>query len=64
MNGVVHIGRAAQLLNFTSEHLHGLERAGRIPPLVETSTGAPTPLWPTATVQPLDGEAAQERLVL
>ena len=64
MNGVFHIGRAAQLLNITSGHLRVLERVGRILPLVETSTGAPTPLSTTATVQPPDGEAARERLAL
>jgi hypothetical protein len=32
MNAIVHIGRAAQLLNVTREHLGALERAGRIPP--------------------------------
>jgi hypothetical protein len=32
MNGVVHIGQAASLLNCTPEHLRALERQGRIPP--------------------------------
>ena len=64
MNGVFHIGRAAQLLNITSGHLRVLECVGRILALVETSTGAPTPLSTTATVQPPDGEAARERLAL
>ena len=31
MNGVVHIGQAASLLNCTPEHLRALERQGRIP---------------------------------
>ena len=64
MNGIVHIGRAAQLLNVTSGHLRVLERAGCFTPLVETSTGVPTPLSTPATVQPPDGEAARERLAL
>jgi DNA-binding transcriptional MerR regulator len=32
MDGMVHIGCAAQLLDVTPEHLRALERAGRIPP--------------------------------
>ena len=32
MNDVIHIGRAAELLGVTPEHLRTLERTGRIPP--------------------------------
>ncbi len=32
MNNVIHIGRAAELLGVTPEHLRTLERTGRIPP--------------------------------
>lgn len=31
MNGVMHIGEAAQVLGVTPEYLRGLERVGRIP---------------------------------
>ena len=32
MDDVIHIGRAAELLGVTPEHLRTLERTGRIPP--------------------------------
>lgn len=32
MKNVIHIGRAAELLGVTPEHLRTLERTGRIPP--------------------------------
>ena len=32
MHDVIHIGRAAELLGVTPEHLRTLERTGRVPP--------------------------------
>jgi DNA-binding transcriptional MerR regulator len=62
MNGVMHIGEAAQVLGVTPEYLRGLERAGRIPPARRDFNGRIYSLFDIALLRSIGIGARPRRL--